>query len=112
MCKSSKARQYHEQHFHQTKEETTMTMKWKGWALATGVLAISALARPHRPRRRCCRTPAPVVTAPMAAARADDAQPGQPVEEAIEAAMKKFKSGERPSTVMGRLAKGYSDARN
>jgi sulfide dehydrogenase cytochrome subunit len=25
-------------------------------------------------------------------------------------AMKKFKSGERPSTVMGRLAKGYSDA--
>jgi sulfide dehydrogenase cytochrome subunit len=24
--------------------------------------------------------------------------------------MKKFKSGERPSTVMGRLAKGYSDA--
>lgn len=26
------------------------------------------------------------------------------------AAMKKFKTGERPSTVMGRLAKGYSDA--
>lgn len=25
-------------------------------------------------------------------------------------AMKKFKSGERPSTVMGRLAKGYTDA--
>jgi sulfide dehydrogenase cytochrome subunit len=25
-------------------------------------------------------------------------------------AMKKFRSGERPSTVMGRLAKGYSDA--
>lgn len=30
--------------------------------------------------------------------------------EAIVDAMKKFKSGERPSTVMGRLAKGYSDA--
>ena len=29
---------------------------------------------------------------------------------AIVDAMKKFKSGERPSTVMGRLAKGYSDA--
>lgn len=29
---------------------------------------------------------------------------------AIVEAMKKFKSGERPSTVMGRLAKGYSDA--
>jgi sulfide dehydrogenase cytochrome subunit len=28
----------------------------------------------------------------------------------ITEAMKKFKSGERPSTVMGRLAKGYSDA--
>ena len=30
--------------------------------------------------------------------------------EAIVEAMKKFKSGERPSTIMGRLAKGYSDA--
>lgn len=30
--------------------------------------------------------------------------------EAIVDAMKKFKSGERPSTVMGRLAKGYGDA--
>lgn len=29
--------------------------------------------------------------------------------EAIVDAMKKFKSGERPSTIMGRLAKGYSD---
>ena len=30
--------------------------------------------------------------------------------DAIVEAMKKFKSGERPSTIMGRLAKGYSDA--
>lgn len=30
--------------------------------------------------------------------------------EAIVEAMKKFKSGERPSTVMGRLAKGYTDS--
>jgi sulfide dehydrogenase cytochrome subunit len=30
--------------------------------------------------------------------------------QAIVEAMKKFKSGERPSTLMGRLAKGYSDA--
>ncbi|MBL8489684.1 MAG: c-type cytochrome [Rhodocyclaceae bacterium] len=30
--------------------------------------------------------------------------------EAIVDAMKKFKSGERPATVMGRLAKGYGDA--
>lgn len=29
---------------------------------------------------------------------------------AIVDAMKKFKSGERPSSIMGRLAKGYSDA--
>lgn len=29
---------------------------------------------------------------------------------AIAEAMKKFKSGERPSTIMGRLAKGYTDA--
>ena len=30
--------------------------------------------------------------------------------EAIVDAMKKFRSGERPATVMGRLAKGYTDA--
>lgn len=30
--------------------------------------------------------------------------------ESIVDAMKKFKSGERPSTVMGRIAKGYTDA--
>lgn len=30
--------------------------------------------------------------------------------EAIVVAMKKFKSGERPSSIMGRLAKGYTDA--
>ena len=30
--------------------------------------------------------------------------------EAIVEALKKFKSGERPSTVMGRLAKGYTEA--
>jgi sulfide dehydrogenase cytochrome subunit len=34
---------------------------------------------------------------------------GQPAVTTVEA-MKQFKSGERPSTVMGRLAKGYSDA--
>ena len=30
--------------------------------------------------------------------------------EAIVVAMQKFKSGERPSTIMGRLAKSYTDA--
>jgi sulfide dehydrogenase cytochrome subunit len=30
--------------------------------------------------------------------------------EAIVVAMQKYKSGERPSTIMGRLAKGYTDA--
>jgi sulfide dehydrogenase cytochrome subunit len=30
--------------------------------------------------------------------------------DAIVVAMQKFKSGERPSTIMGRLAKGYTDA--
>ena len=29
---------------------------------------------------------------------------------AIATAMKKFKSGERPASIMGRIAKGYSDA--
>jgi sulfide dehydrogenase cytochrome subunit len=88
-----------------------MTMKWKGWALATGVLAVSAIAQ----------------AAPPSAAMLSNACAGchgtnggsagmmmpslaSQSKTAIVDAMKKFKSGERPSTVMGRLAKGYTDA--
>jgi hypothetical protein len=87
-----------------------MTMKWKerrwppaSWQYrlgpgraADGGDAVERLRRLPRHQWRQRRT--------------KHAQSGQPVEVAIVDAMKKFKSGERPSTVMGRLAKGYSDA--
>ncbi|MDK9703619.1 MAG: c-type cytochrome [Sulfuritalea sp.] len=88
-----------------------MTMIWKGWALATGVLAMSALAQ--------AAPPSPAMLANACAGchgtNGGSAGPSMPSlasqsKEAIVEAMKKFKSGERPATVMGRLAKGYTDA--
>lgn len=88
-----------------------MTMKWKGWALATGALAISAAATAAPPSAEmisfacagCHGTNggSAGLTMPSLASQS---------KAAIVDAMKKFKSGERPSTVMGRLAKGYTDA--
>lgn len=88
-----------------------MTMKWKGWALATGALAFSATAMAAPPSAEmisfacagCHGTNggSAGLTMPSLASQSKPA---------IVDAMKKFKSGERPSTVMGRLAKGYSDA--
>jgi sulfide dehydrogenase cytochrome subunit len=88
-----------------------MTMKWKGSALATGVLAISALAQAAPPSAAMLSN----ACAGCHGTNGGSAGPTMPSlasqsKEAIEAAMKKFKSGERPSTIMGRLAKGYSDA--
>ncbi len=88
-----------------------MTMKGKGWALAVGALVISAVAQ--------AAPPSPAMLANACAGchgtNGGSAGPSMPSlasqsKEAIVEAMKKFKSGERPSTVMGRLAKGYSDA--
>jgi sulfide dehydrogenase cytochrome subunit len=88
-----------------------MTMKWKGWALATGALAFSATAMAAPPSAEmisfacagCHGTNggSAGLTMPSLASQSKTA---------IVDAMKKFKSGERPSTVMGRLAKGYTDA--
>ncbi len=88
-----------------------MTMKWKGWALATGALAFSTTAMAAPPSAEmisfacagCHGTNggSAGLTMPSLASQSKSA---------IVDAMKKFKSGERPSTVMGRLAKGYSDA--
>ena len=87
-----------------------MTMKWKGWALATGVLAISAMAQ------AAPATPAMLSNACAGChgTNGGSAGPSMPSlagqsKEAIVDAMKKFKSGARPATVMGRLAKAYSD---
>ncbi len=88
-----------------------MTMKWRRWALATGVLAVSAIAQ------AAPATPAMLSNACAGChgTNGGSAGPSMPSlagqsKEAIVDAMKKFKSGTRPATVMGRLAKGYSDA--
>ena len=87
-----------------------MTIKWKGWALATGVLAISATAYAAPP------TPAMLSNACAGChgTNGGSAGPTMPSlagqsKEAIETAMKKFKSGERPGSIMGRIAKGYDE---
>ena len=88
-----------------------MMMKWRGWALATGVLAISALAHAAPPSAAMLS----YACAGCHGTNGGSAGPTMPSlasqsKEAIEAAMKKFRSGERPSSIMGRLAKGYTDA--
>ncbi len=88
-----------------------MMMKWRGWALATGVLAISALAQAAPPTAAMLSN----ACAGCHGTNGGSAGPTMPSlagqsKEAIEVAMKKFKNGERPGTIMGRLAKGYSDA--
>ncbi|WP_294993780.1 c-type cytochrome [Sulfuritalea sp.] len=88
-----------------------MTMKLKGWALAGSVLAMSAVAH--------AAPPSPTMLANACAGchgtNGGSAGPTMPSlssqsKAAVVDAMKKFKSGERPSTVMGRLAKGYTDS--
>jgi len=88
-----------------------MKQRWSGWALAAGALAFSATAFAAPPSAEmisfacagCHGTNggSAGLTMPSLANQSKTA---------IVDAMKKFKSGERPSTVMGRLAKGYSDA--
>jgi len=88
-----------------------MTMKWRGWALTTGVLAISAMAQAAPPTAAMLSN----ACAGCHGTNGGSAGPSMPSlagqsKEAIVDAMKKFKSGARPATVMGRLAKGFSDA--
>ncbi len=81
------------------------------WALAAGALAVSGAALAAPP------TPAMLSNACAGChgTHGGSAGPSMPSlanqsKEAIVVAMKKFKSGERSGTIMGRLAKGYSDA--
>jgi sulfide dehydrogenase cytochrome subunit len=88
-----------------------MKQRWNGWALAAGALALSATAQAAPPTAEmisfacagCHGTNGGSAGLSMPSLAAQS-------KTAIVDAMKKFKSGERPSTVMGRLAKGYSDA--
>lgn len=87
-----------------------MKQRWSSWALAAGALTISATAFAADPYTAmlanacagCHGTHggSAGLTMPSLAAQSKTA---------IVEAMKKFRSGERPSSIMGRLAKGYSD---
>lgn len=87
-----------------------MKQRWSSWALTAGALTISATALAADPGTAmlanacagCHGTHggSAGLTMPSLAAQSKTA---------IVEAMKKFKSGERPSSIMGRLAKGYTD---
>jgi sulfide dehydrogenase cytochrome subunit len=88
-----------------------MKRRWSGWVLTAGILTGStfALAAPPTPEMIS------FACAGCHGTNGGSAGPSMPSlasqsKTAIVDAMKKFKSGERPSTVMGRLAKGYTDA--
>lgn len=88
-----------------------MKREWKGGAVAAFALAISATAFAAPP------TPEMISFACAGCHGTNGASAGPSMpslanhsKTAIVQAMKQFKSDERPSTVMGRLAKGYSDA--
>lgn len=88
-----------------------MRIKWSKWALTAGVLAMSgtAFAAPPSPEMLSNACAGCHGTNGASAGPSMPSLAGQS-KIAIVESMKGFKSGERPSTVMGRLAKGYSDA--
>lgn len=88
-----------------------MKLRWSTWALVTGALTVSAAAG-------AAEQPSAAMLANACAGchgtHGGSAGPTMPSiagqsKTAIVDAMKKFKSGERPSSIMGRLAKGYTD---
>lgn len=88
-----------------------MKTRWSQWSLAAAFLAMSTVAMAAPP------TPAMLSNACAGCHGTQGASAGPSMPSmagqskvAIVEAMKNFKSGERPSTVMGRLAKGYTDA--
>ena len=88
-----------------------MKQRWSRWALTAGALTISATAFAAGPSAEMLSNAcagchgtyggSAGLTMPSLASQSKTA---------IVEAMKKFKNGERPSSIMGRLAKGYSDA--
>ncbi|MBI4755558.1 MAG: c-type cytochrome [Betaproteobacteria bacterium] len=86
-------------------------MRWRGLTLATGAIlfaagAHAAPATPEMLANACagCHGTYGGSAGPTMPSLANQSKT------AIVEAMKKFKSGERLSSIMGRLAKGYSDA--
>ena len=81
------------------------------WALAAVALVVSATALAAPPTAAMLAN----ACAGCHGTNGGSAGPTMPSlagqsKEAIVTALQKFKSGERPSSIMGRLAKGYSDA--
>jgi sulfide dehydrogenase cytochrome subunit len=87
-----------------------MKQGWNGLALAIGAMTISAAASAAGPSAAMLSNACAGChgTNGGSAGMSMPSLAGQS-KTAIVDAMKKFKSGERPATVMGRLAKGYSD---
>jgi sulfide dehydrogenase cytochrome subunit len=88
-----------------------MKQGWSKLALAVGVMTITAAASAAGPNAAMLSNACAGChgTHGGSAGMSMPSLAGQS-KTAIVDAMKKFKSGERPATVMGRLAKGYSDA--
>ncbi len=88
-----------------------MKIQRSKWALTAGALAMSAIvfAAPPSPEMLAIACAGCHGTNGASAGPSMPSLAGQS-KIAIVESMKGFKSGERPATVMGRLAKGYSDA--
>jgi sulfide dehydrogenase cytochrome subunit len=88
-----------------------MKMRWSKWALAASILAMSGniFAAPPSPEMLANACAGCHGTNGASAGPSMPSLGGQS-KIAIVESMKGFKSGDRPATVMGRLAKGYSDA--
>lgn len=87
-----------------------MKKRWSSWAMAASALAFSATAFAAPPSAEMLSTACAGCHGTNGGS-AGDTMPSlaSQSESAIIEAMLKFKSGERSSTIMGRLAKGYSD---
>lgn len=86
-----------------------MKQRWK-WAVVAGAMTVSAAAFAVDPDAAMLAN----ACAGCHGTHGGSAGPSMPSlaaqsKTAIVEAMKKFKSGERPSSIMGRLAKGYTD---
>ncbi|MDP2195694.1 MAG: hypothetical protein Q8J72_06870, partial [Rhodocyclaceae bacterium] len=93
-----------------------MKQRWSRWSLTAGALAVSAAAWAQTPAQN---PPTPEMIS-FACAGCHGTNGGSAgllmpslasqSKVSIVDAMKKFQSGERPSSIMGRLAKGYTEA--
>ncbi len=88
-----------------------MKLRWSTWALVTGILTVPAAAGAAEQPSAAMLANACAGCHGTHGGSAGLTMPslaGQSKTSIVEA-MKKFKSGQRPSSIMGRLAKGYTD---